>query len=242
MSPIISVTTAPYVILLQPGLPATFNHGTTRFPLTGAHVSLACIACHANGYQNTPFDCYSCHQSNFNGVVDPNHVTNNFSHDCTVCHSTSAWSPASFNHNQTQFPLTGAHTTLQCVACHANGYQNTPTACVSCHQADYNGATNPNHTAQGFPTQCQQCHTTANWTQLTYNHNTQYFPITTGRHATVWSTCATCHNIPGNLAHFECILCHEHNRSDTDSQHQGRSGYQYLSTACYACHPRGNAG
>ena len=222
--------------------PATFDHSGTRFPLTGAHVGLQCIACHANGYQNTPYDCYSCHVNDYNGVTDPNHVQLAFSHDCTQCHTTNAWDPATFDHSQTQFPLTGAHLTVPCVSCHANGYQNTPTDCYACHAADYGGASNPPHASMGFPTNCVMCHTTSGWIPSTFNHDSQYFPIFSGSHQGRWTTCADCHIIPNDFVSFECIYCHTHNRTDTDQQHQGVPGYVYLSSACYSCHPTGGGG
>jgi nitrate/TMAO reductase-like tetraheme cytochrome c subunit len=222
--------------------PATFDHNQTQFPLTGAHLNLQCIDCHANGYTGTPTDCFSCHDNDYNSVTDPNHVQNNFSHDCTLCHSTNAWEPATFDHNQTQFPLSGAHLNLQCIDCHANGYTGTPTDCYSCHSNDYNSTTNPNHVAAGFPTQCETCHNTSNWTQTTWNHDAQYFPIYSGRHQGEWTVCADCHVDPNNYSVFECIFCHEHNDpNELQSQHQGVSGYQYVSTACYNCHPNGEA-
>ena len=81
--------------------PSTFDHNTTKFPLTGAHVTIDCINCHESGYAGTPTDCYTCHEQDFSAVVDPNHTTNNFDHDCTICHNTSVWSPANFDHNNT---------------------------------------------------------------------------------------------------------------------------------------------
>lgn len=219
--------------------PATFDHNQTQFPLTGAHLVLQCIACHASGYTGTPTDCYSCHDQDYNSVVDPNHVVNNFSHDCTRCHTTAAWSPSTFDHNQTQFPLTGAHAMQPCLACHSGGYTGTPTDCFSCHEPDYNNTTNPNHLAAGFPTTCENCHNTIDWTQTTWDHDAQYFPIYSGKHQGEWSVCADCHVNPNNYQIFECIFCHEHNQQDMDDEHQGVPGYVYQSAACYACHPDG---
>ena len=82
---------------------------TTRRSLTGAHTAAACIACHATTFAGTPTTCYSCHQTDYESVAAPNnHVTNNFSHNCTSCHSTSAWLP-SLNHNSSPFRLPGAY-------------------------------------------------------------------------------------------------------------------------------------
>ena len=220
--------------------PATFDHNATNFPLTGAHQQVSCTDCHVNNvYAGTPSDCYSCHQTDFTGVTDPNHVSGNFDHDCTICHSTSVWSPATFDHNATNFPLTGAHQQALCIDCHASGYTNTPSDCYFCHESDYKNTTDPNHASAGFPQSCQDCHNTSNWDQTSWDHDSQYFPIYSGSHRGEWDTCADCHNNAANYAAFECILCHEHNQSDTDRKHREVGNYQYVSAACYNCHPRG---
>ncbi|GAB4331384.1 MAG: hypothetical protein Kow0037_07940 [Calditrichia bacterium] len=220
--------------------PSTIDHNQTAFPLTGAHLSVNCSECHSGGFSGTPTDCFSCHENDFNNANDPNHVQNNFSHDCTECHSTEGWEPANFDHAQTQFPLTGAHVSVNCVECHSSGYSGTSRECVACHQDDYNSATNPNHQAAGFPTTCQDCHSTQNWSQSSFDHDGLYFPIYSGKHQGEWSTCtAECHVVPTNFSLFECITCHEHRQSKMDDEHQGVANYQYSSPACYNCHPTG---
>ena len=191
---------------------ATFNHTTqTTFPLTGAHINATCEQCHASGvFKGLSTACYSCHSKDFQGTTNPNHVTGGFPQDCQVCHTTTAWTPASFDHSKTAFPLTGAHTTVACALCHTNGnYAAISTACYSCHSKDYQGTTNPNHVQAGFPQDCSICHTTTNWTGATFNHTTQTtFPLT-GAH--INATCQQCHS----------------------------SGvYKGLSTACYSCHSK----
>jgi len=217
------------------------DHNKTRFPLTGAHKTVDCARCHVGGrFAGTPTDCYSCHKANYNGATNPNH--RGFPTTCQSCHSTNAWRPASFNHNKTRFPLTGAHQRADCNQCHGNGrYAGTPTDCFSCHQADYNNANNPDHRAAGFPTQCQSCHTTNAWRPADFNHDAAFFPINSGRHRGVWSSCQTCHVNPGNYKAFECINCHAHEKGETDSHHREVGGYAYSSPACYNCHPRGVA-
>ncbi len=219
--------------------PATFDHNNTAFPLTGAHIGLDCLSCHSSGYSGTPTACYSCHQSDYEDVTDPNHVANNFSTDCTQCHSTAAWEPATFDHNNTAFPLTGAHIGLDCLSCHSSGYSGTPTACVSCHESDYQNTTDPNHAAANFPLTCEVCHSTTAWEPANWNHDQLYFPIYSGKHRNEWNTCADCHVDQTNFAVFECIFCHEHRQSKMDDEHNDVNGYVYQSTACYNCHPNG---
>ena len=222
-------------------LGATFNHGATQFPLTGAHLAVSCISCHADGvYRGKPTACVSCHQQDYNQTATPPHVAAAFSTSCTTCHTTTRWQGATFNHGTTQFPLTGAHLTASCAACHADGvYRGKPTSCVSCHQGDYNTTTNPNHQAAMFPTTCASCHTTTRWTGATFDHDARYFPIYSGAHRGRWTSCATCHTSPTNFTVFTCTNCHT--QTSTNSDHRGVTGYQYLSTRCYSCHPRGSS-
>lgn len=218
-----------------------FRHG--GFPLTGAHAAISCALCHVDGqYQGTPFDCWSCHESNYLQTVDPDHQAGPYPQDCAVCHTTSAWQPASFNHNSTDFPLTGAHVTIACAACHVSGqYVGTPTACLSCHEGDYQAATDPDHTAAGFPTDCAACHSTSRWDGATFNHDQQWFPIYSGQHQGEWSSCAECHTSSSDYAVFSCLTCHEHARSSMDSEHNDVGGYVYESQACLDCHPSGGS-
>ncbi|OGU79211.1 MAG: hypothetical protein A2279_12440 [Stygiobacter sp. RIFOXYA12_FULL_38_9] len=292
----------------------TFNHATTKFPLTGAHVSVICNSCHSKGYVGTPTDCYSCHQAKYTSA--PEHVAKSYPTDCKVCHTTTTWQGAVFNHSTTAFPLTGAHISVTCASCHTTTFKGTPTACsschttkyqsttnpnhalinipvtceqchttnpgwkpatfpihnnyyqilgahlqianqcsnchagnyntkhsgcVSCHLTQYNQVTNPNHATAKFPLACEQCHTQNVWKPSTFNHDGQYFPIYSGEHRGEWSLCTDCHTNQSNYKVFECINCHEHNKTDMDKEHQGKSGYLYQSTACYNCHPNGKS-
>jgi len=220
---------------------AGFDHGATAFPLTGAHRSAACSSCHGDGvYKGKPTACQSCHMTDFN-AAQPNHVTSGFDPAaCAGCHNTTAWAGATFNHDATAFPLTGAHRTTTCVSCHGDGvYAGKSTACQSCHLDDYNLAT-PNHAAAGFAASaCATCHNTTSWAGATFDHDSRYFRIYRGGHAGRWNACTDCHTVPTNYASFNCLGCHPHSdKAATDRTHSGRSGYRYESTACYSCHTR----
>jgi hypothetical protein len=222
--------------------PATFNHAATGWPMTGAHTSLQCDACHntnfspSGPYNLTSTTCVTCHLTDFKGTNNPNHVSAGFPQQCDVCHSTSAWTPATFNHNNTSFPLTGAHTTVACASCHlGNNYTSIPTDCYSCHKTDYSGTTNPNHVSAGFPTTCATCHTTTSWLGATFNHT--FFPM---NHGGANGVCATCHTNPNDYTIFQCTNCHT--KSRTDGEHGGVGGYVYNSINCYQCHRNGGGG
>ncbi|MBL0060762.1 MAG: hypothetical protein IPP40_04550 [bacterium] len=220
---------------------ANFNHNNSSFPLTGQHVQATCNQCHASGqYDGLPTTCVSCHLADYNDTDDPDHQAAGFSTQCQTCHTTSNWD-ANFNHNNTGFPLTGQHITATCNQCHSGGiYNGLTTVCVDCHLADYNSSADPDHEADQYPTACQDCHTPSNWNS-TFNH-APLFPITTGAHRNEWNTCRECHPNAGNFGVFSCTHCHEHRQSEANSEHQDVNGYQWLSSACYSCHPDGREG
>jgi hypothetical protein len=190
--------------------PSIFNHSTSAFPLTGAHLAVACLQCHVNNqYVGLPVTCYGCHQQDFTTAAAPPHA--GFPTDCTTCHTTSAWQPATFNHATTPFPLTGAHVTVACVQCHVNNvYVGLTTDCYTCHKTDFTGAVSPvPHT--GFPTACVSCHTTnPGWTPSTYSHSAARPRFQQdSRHLN--AGCAKCHTTATNYTLYCCQSSGCHN-------------------------------
>jgi hypothetical protein len=220
-----------------------FNHSTTDFPLTGAHITTACADCHKDGYTSTSTACNSCHSQDYTSTANPNHVSLGLSVTCNDCHTTSpGWSPATFAIHNTYYVLQGAHAVIKdnCTVCHSNDYNNTPNTCYGCHQSDYNNTTNPTHSSSGFSTGCEDCHSQSAWKPSTFDHDNQYFPIYSGEHRGEWDACSDCHEEQSDFSIFTCISCHEHNKTEMDDEHRGINNYQYVSTACYDCHPTGN--
>jgi hypothetical protein len=224
-------------------------HQQTRFPLTGNHAGLECETCHVPAAQgqmqfvNTRADCKSCHMADYQSASQPAHAAGGFSLECASCHTPLGWNAARFDHNGTAFPLTGAHLATPCASCHGDGvYNGKSTACVSCHQADYDGTQDPAHGPAGFGTDCATCHGTRGWDGASFDHDGLFFPIHSGAHQGRWSACSDCHTNASNYSVFTCLTCHPHDdRQRTDADHQGESGYQYESNACYSCHPRGRS-
>lgn len=216
--------------------PSTFDHSTTKFPLTGAHITVACTQCHTNNnYTTLPTTCYGCHQADYNSTNNPAHAAAGFPTDCTLCHNTASWTSATFNHNNTAFPLTGAHITVPCAQCHTNNnYTTLPTNCYGCHQADFTGTTNPAHVAAGFPTDCTLCHSTSTWTSSSFNHSA-VFPLT-GAHATV--PCAQCHtNNNYTTLPTNCYGCHQSDWNGTNNPSHTAAAFP---TTCDTCHTTSN--
>ncbi len=189
-----------------------FDHSQTGFKLIGSHKSVACTSCHVNDmYKGTPSNCFACHAS------DDAH-TGQFGNDCGSCHNPSNWKDVNFDHSRTGFPLAGAHTGVQCTACHKNGvYKGTSRECVACH------STNDAHNGQ-FGTVCSTCHNTTNWKNATFDHSKTGFPLM-GSHSNV--SCKSCHsNNVFKGTPTNCFACHAGR-----DKHNGQFG-----TDCGSCH------
>jgi hypothetical protein len=207
----------------------------TMWPLVGAHVAPDCATCHShNIYAGMGSTCVSCHLSDYQGTLDPNHTTAGFPTTCETCHraADASWDQGRFDHNAV-FPLLGTHATKPCSACHAGGlYQGTPRECVGCHLSDYQGAKDPNHITAGFPTTCETCHkvSDSSWDQGVFDHNTAF--ALQGVHAT--QQCASCHagGVYKGTAR-DCIGCHQSAyQTATDPNHVA-AGFL---TTCETCH------
>ncbi len=213
---------------------AKFNHSLTRFPLTGAHASLACARCHTGtSLSAAAVACASCHLAAYNGARNPEHAAAGFPQDCTICHNTTQWTGAKFDHSRTRFPLTGGHASLDCQRCHANNqFATLATACASCHLAEFNNTTTPNHASAGFPQDCTLCHTTAQWKGAKFDHgSTTKFPLT-GAH--INAACSSCHknNVFRGLP-SDCASCHLAAFTGTTNPNHAAAGFPQ---DCSICH------
>jgi len=197
----------------------------TRFPLTGAHVATPCSACHGGRAAGTipnftlAVTCEGCHANeNPHGdtFAEADGVT-----ACGSCHATSGWASGAFDHSETDFPLTGAHGSLECASCHeretgtdgrpARQFRGLDMACASCHADDQP------HRDQFAGRTCDACHDTRSFTLAAFNHATTRFPLE-GPHARV--SCGSCHR--------------------TESDAAGTFvRFRPLGTACADCHANG---
>ena len=213
-----------------------FDHNTTNFPLTGGHIGVDCLECHANGYVGTSMECNSCHNDDFNLTLNPNHIALAISTDCATCHTTDpGWAPAMFDNHDEYYPLTGEHLVIagECIMCHNGDYTNTPNTCVGCHNDDYIASLSPNHAAIGIPTDCVTCHTTqADWKPATFNIHDQYYPLT-GEHLVIAGECIMCHNGDYTNTPNTCVGCHNDDYTASLNPNHAAIG---IPTDCVTCH------
>ena len=144
---------------------ATFDHSKTGFPLTGAHINVPCNSCHVNNqFAGTPTDCYSCHKADYNGTTNPNHVAAGFPTTCALCHTTTSWTGATFNH--TWFPIySGTHAGkwTTCADCHTNASNFAVFSCITCHTHDQANTDSQHQGVRNYVyngTSCYSCHPT----------------------------------------------------------------------------------
>jgi hypothetical protein len=110
--------------------PAHFSHDKlgfpNPFPLTGAHIGLACTKCHVNNvYTGTPNDCVSCHP-------EPASHIGKFNTACAQCHSTKNWN-ANFKHPNSCGQVDCLnHFRATCADCHPVNYSTA--TCTKCHR------------------------------------------------------------------------------------------------------------
>ncbi len=230
------VQTAPPVIVKMAWEPATFNHDAQYFPIySGEHQGEwdQCNDCHTNPNDYSVFTCITCHA---NPETNEQHAgVNGYAYSsplCLACHPTGN-TEGMFNHNQTNFPLTGSHTSVDCLDCHSAGFEGTPTDCNACHTPDFNQAVNPNHLTLGLPTDCASCHTTApNWNPASFGIHNQYY-VLNGAHATIANQCVTCHNGDYNNTPSTCVGCHQDDYNQTNNPSHVSLNF---STDCASCH------
>ncbi len=205
-----------------------FQHEATGNPLTGAHATAACGACHRDPvFSRVATACQDCHQDAHVGELGL---------DCASCHDTRRWDARDdlFRaHNRTLFPLFAGHARVDCDACHGGQpptqYSRTPTECMACHHEDFRAATDPPH--RGFSTDCLQCHVsvTQGWSAPGFRHTSRF--TLSGAHAGI--ACADCHRNGYQGTSADCYSCHREDFESTRDPNHVASGFP---TACQACH------
>ena len=208
---------------------AKFSHDLTTFKLEGQHFYTDCAACHKTlVFSEAKSNCVDCHTDMHNNTVGPN---------CAECHTPKSWIVNNITeiHQNSRFPLLGAHNTADCSDCHTSAskleFQPLGIECYDCHRADYQAATNPNHVQSSISTNCFECHRidAFEWSASGINHD--FFPLTKG-HAI--ENCAECHTtgISAPIS-ANCYDCHQKDYNSAVNPSHQNSGF---STNCTECH------
>ena len=229
-----------------------FDHDSTRYPLRGAHRRQRCETCHRPGLPRRGISysrCADCHDDVHRGQFNAREDRG----ACESCHTVERFTPSTFPlsaHEQTSYPLRGAHLATPCTSCHRRAlvqetnsggvrsrtviqFRFPTTDCTACHQDPHNGET---VAAQGNGG-CDTCHTLAQWRQIHFDHGRTDFPLE-GGHISV--TCLECHPTvqpPGTLQPFikmrgvssACEGCHR-------DPHQGQLHRANVAEPCQRCH------
>jgi hypothetical protein len=219
--------------------PAEFQqHDGQYFPIyAGSHSGtwISCADCHANPGNYAVYSCIDCHDHNQPEMNDSHEGVGGYQYEsiaCFECHPTGE-EEGSFNHNLSNFPLTGAHLSTDCAECHLNGYAGTPTVCFECHMPAFNLSTNPNHLELGLSNDCSLCHSTApEWKPATFDNHSEYYMLT-GAHASIANNCFDCHK--GNYINTpnQCFSCHETAYQQSVNPNHVAIG---IGTDCETCH------
>lgn len=215
-----------------------FDHTLTGFELTGKHNEIECEDCHNTEFIQTEKhrekeetflglsqSCSSCHTDYHQGTLGD---------ACADCHDTNKFIPASkFNHDNAKFALRGAHTEVECRACHNLEIRNNKSFqvfkglqfenCIDCHQDIHKGK---------FGTNCESCHSVQSFKRIKnidrFDHSKTNFPLV-GQHQFV--KCESCHqnSLSSKPKHEKCIDCH-------DDYHQGDFNVAGQIKDCSECH------
>lgn len=223
--------------------PADFqSHDAQYFPIySGKHQGEwnACTECHTQSGNFKVFSCIDCHEHNKTDMDDEHSGVGGYSYNslaCYQCHPTGSVQ-GSFNHNNSGFPLTGAHVSTPCLQCHTNGFSGTTTICSECHGTAYSQTTNPNHTASSIPNTCSDCHTTnPGWKPATFPIHGNYFALT-GAHATIANNCVQCHNSNYNNTPNTCVGCHQPAYNQTTNPNHTAIGVPSTCADCHTTNP-----
>ena len=164
-----------------------FDHDLTPYHLEGLHEEVTCRECHG-GDVTRPlrYDrCDDCHDGVHGDQFEPR--------DCDSCHDLvqPEFQLLEFDHDSTDYPLTGAHQSTECEDCHLpSGHEGVPTlfndlpadSCQDCHDDI--------HEERFAPKECDECHSTAGWKVDDFDHDLTEYPLE-GAHEEV--ECVECH-------------------------------------------------
>lgn len=195
------------------------EHAKTTFPLAGAHLATPCIDCHKKSdqwvFKALKTACVDCHKDIHEGQLAAKYYPDK---NCVNCHQQDSWHTIKFNHDSTNFVLSGKHKAQSCISCHSKLntsvekgiiFKQQNVNCESCHKDIHQG-----QFVQNGVSDCAHCHGFMDWTAPKFDHQSAAF-ILDGSHKKV--ACDQCHKpieikgvycIQYKLTSFKCIDCH----------------------------------
>jgi hypothetical protein len=208
-------------------------HQKGTYPLTGAHMAVACNDCHKPMlgspvalYHFKSVACTTCHEDIHHGefaermaMLSPDRKPMG----CEACHQTKDWHDMTrFDHGTTKFALDGSHRAVQCMDCHKPpnmernmihvNFADAPVACNECHE-------NPHADQFGERAlKCAECHNTNKWKPSLFDHEKTEFSLK-GGHQNV--ACGACHQLKREVNGEDVLF------------------YKPTPKACEACHSNG---
>ncbi len=201
--------------------PAKFlmeDHQKTTYPLAGAHLAVACDACHRSVAPEalrkipgllvaeppvragrTPqlrfasTRCAECHRDPHLGELDRYAAKDG----CAACHRVESWHQIAFDHAQTRFALSGGHAKPACSACHPKTDVGTPRARVRLAATPLPCASCHKDPHQGQlvhagSNSCDGCHRVEDWKTTRFDHARDASFELDGAHVRL--ACAECHH------------------------------------------------
>jgi hypothetical protein len=129
----IGLRTTTGVSITEPEARVPFHQDLTEQDCTACHADHSGSRLADNPHRfthqllkpETREQCSGCH------VAPKNEVHQNLTENCSQCHNTDAWTPATFDHDRF-FELDKHHNTT-CITCHVNNV-HTEFTCYGCHE------------------------------------------------------------------------------------------------------------
>ncbi|MFO0984840.1 MAG: cytochrome c3 family protein [Planctomycetota bacterium] len=213
-----------------------FAHAHVVFGLNAAHARLACDDCHAASFRDPVRAAHGAAQElrsstllGLDQTCARCHVDvhgSELAGACSSCHSQEKFTPASLFDHARVFPLTGAHASVECAACHRREagaplwrFHNTATtrldACESCHPQHPHGPGGALPITAGKA--CPDCHDVDTFHLPQFGeraHAALDLPLL-GGHAPL--KCAACHDRPMDASwrQGDCARCHATPHADS---------------------------
>jgi len=194
-------------------------HNKGEFRLEGSHLATPCFACHKKGtewvFKDLKKRCVDCHENIHQNFIGEKYHPNL---DCEACHHVTTWNKVQFDHNRTDFKLTGKHADANCKQCHfkkdeggtiKQQFSSLSGRCLDCHTDIHVNQFDIKDNAS-----CTRCHDYERWKPVHFNHDNARFKLD-GSHKDV--ACAKCHKevsegairyIQYKFEDITCASCH----------------------------------